>query len=88
MEPDLGGSDQGRAANQIRLGEVMVGPVGWNGINELASLELPKDDEHLIVTVHYYSSVPSLPIRVPIGSERKPSGGWEQKWTGSKSASV
>jgi aryl-phospho-beta-D-glucosidase BglC (GH1 family) len=35
--------------------EIVVGPVGWNGINDLTSLELPKDDKHLIVTVHYYS---------------------------------
>jgi hypothetical protein len=32
--------------------EIVVGPVGWNGINDLTSLELPKDDKHLIVTVN------------------------------------
>lgn len=34
---------------------VVVGPVAWNGIGELKSLELPEDDLNLIVTVHYYS---------------------------------
>jgi endoglucanase len=33
---------------------VVVGPVGWNSIRELEALELPKNDRHLIVTVHYY----------------------------------
>jgi aryl-phospho-beta-D-glucosidase BglC (GH1 family) len=33
---------------------VVVGPVAWNSIQELKSLELPKDDRNLIVTVHYY----------------------------------
>lgn len=35
--------------------EIVVGPAAWNGISELANLELPKDDKHLVVTVHYYS---------------------------------
>ena len=26
----------------------------WNNINALPSLELPSDDQHIIVTVHYY----------------------------------
>ena len=35
--------------------EIVVGPVGWNSIKELPSLELPERDRHLIVTVHYYN---------------------------------
>ncbi|MGD0383565.1 MAG: cellulase family glycosylhydrolase [Thermoguttaceae bacterium] len=35
--------------------EIVVGPVGWNGIGELPTLVLPEDDRHLIVTVHYYN---------------------------------
>ncbi len=34
---------------------VVVGPVAWNSIGELKSLELPESDRHLVVTVHYYS---------------------------------
>ena len=41
-----------REKNPTRL--VVVGPVGWNNINELAKLQLPEDDRRLVVTVHYY----------------------------------
>jgi endoglucanase len=33
---------------------VIVGPEHWNGIGALDKLQLPRDDRHLIVTVHYY----------------------------------
>ncbi|MBI4569642.1 MAG: glycoside hydrolase family 5 protein [Planctomycetes bacterium] len=33
---------------------VLVGPSSWNSIGGLATLELPKEDRNLIVTVHYY----------------------------------
>jgi endoglucanase len=33
---------------------VIVGPAFWNAIWALDKLELPKDDRHLILTVHYY----------------------------------
>ena len=42
-----------RRSNPSR--EMVIGPVGWNSINELASLKLPEPDRHLIVTVHYYN---------------------------------
>jgi endoglucanase len=42
-----------RRSNPTR--EVVVGPVGWNAIDQLVSLDLPKEDRHLVVTVHYYS---------------------------------
>ncbi len=42
-----------RETNPTR--QIVVGPVGWNGIGELPSLELPESDRHLVVTVHYYS---------------------------------
>lgn len=35
--------------------EVVIGPVEWNSINALDSLELPAEDRHIIVTFHYYS---------------------------------
>jgi endoglucanase len=34
---------------------VIVGPAFWNGIGHLHELELPAEDRHLIVTVHYYT---------------------------------
>ena len=41
-----------RASNPHRF--IVVGPVNWNSIDQLDTLDLP-DDKHLIVTVHYYS---------------------------------
>lgn len=40
-----------RVSNPTR--NVIVGPVNWNGLEELPNLDLP-DDPHLIVTFHYY----------------------------------
>jgi endoglucanase len=40
-----------RRSNPTR--KIVVGPVGWNSINDLRTLELPKD-ENLVLTVHYY----------------------------------
>ncbi|HEX4144655.1 MAG TPA: glycoside hydrolase family 5 protein [Pirellulales bacterium] len=34
--------------------QIVVGPIGWNSIHELPGLELPEQDRHLIVTIHYY----------------------------------
>ena len=33
---------------------VIAGPAFWNSIDHLPQLELPENDRHLIVTVHYY----------------------------------
>jgi len=33
---------------------VIIGPAFWNNIGYLDRLELPADDRHIIVTVHYY----------------------------------
>ena len=33
---------------------VVVGPVDWNSVRGLDSLQLPEEDRHLIVTVHFY----------------------------------
>lgn len=32
----------------------IIGPAFWNSVDHLKELELPADDRHLIVTVHYY----------------------------------
>jgi endoglucanase len=42
-----------RQSNPTR--EVVVGPTSWNNINDLVRLQLPDNDRHLIVTVHYYN---------------------------------
>ncbi len=42
-----------RRTNPTR--KIVVGPVGWNSLKELQSLELPEDDRNLIITFHYYS---------------------------------
>jgi endoglucanase len=41
-----------RKTNPTR--NVIVGPAFWNNIHHLDQFELPEDDRHLIVTVHYY----------------------------------
>jgi len=41
-----------RKTNPTR--NVVIGPAFWNGIGHLAQMELPEDDRHIIVTVHYY----------------------------------
>jgi len=42
-----------RKTNPTRL--VVVGPVQYNNISQLPSLQLPANDQHLLVTVHYYN---------------------------------
>jgi endoglucanase len=34
---------------------VIIGPGSWNAISALGQLELPVEDRHIIVTVHYYN---------------------------------
>ena len=41
-----------RKSNPTR--NVVIGPAFWNNISWLPKLELPADDRHIIVTVHYY----------------------------------
>ena len=45
-----------RESNPERM--VVVGPAGWNNLSHLTRLELPTDDQRLIVTFHYYSPFP------------------------------
>ena len=33
---------------------VIVGPASWNSVDHVKELELPENDRHLILTVHYY----------------------------------
>lgn len=41
-----------RQTNPTR--NVIIGPAFWNSVDHLQELDLPADDRHLIVTVHYY----------------------------------
>lgn len=41
-----------RQTNPTRT--VIIGPAFWNSVDHLKELELPAEDRHLIVTVHYY----------------------------------
>jgi endoglucanase len=41
-----------RQSNPTRT--VVVGPGGWNGMEELPALKLPENDRHIVVTFHYY----------------------------------
>jgi endoglucanase len=41
-----------RKTNPTR--NVVIGPAFWNGIHHLDQIDLPDDDRHIIVTVHYY----------------------------------
>jgi endoglucanase len=45
-----------RQTNPTRA--VIVGPGQWNAIRALDKLKLPKEDRHLIVTVHFYDPFP------------------------------
>ncbi len=42
-----------RQTNPYRM--IIVGPVSWNAISALSSLQLPEEDRGIIVTVHYYN---------------------------------
>ena len=33
---------------------IIIGPAFWNSVDHLKELQLPADDRHLIVTIHYY----------------------------------
>jgi endoglucanase len=65
-----------RKTNPTR--KIVVGPVGWNNINELGKLELPEQDRNLVVTVHYYN-----PFRFTHQGASWV-GGESQKWLGTK----
>jgi len=41
-----------RASNPSRT--IVIGPGHWNGLEDLPQLQLPADDPHIIVSVHYY----------------------------------
>jgi endoglucanase len=70
-----------RQTNPMR--DVVIGPVGFNSIRDLPSLELPEDDRHLVVTVHYYSPFQFTHQGASWAGEEAKS--WlGRKWTGAK----
>jgi endoglucanase len=71
-----------RRSNPTR--EIVIGPVEWNSLAQLPNLELPEDDRHLIVTVHYYNPYHFTHQGAPwVGEESQKWLG--TKWTGTKS---
>jgi len=44
--------DEIRPSNPTR--NIVIGPGNWNNINRLEELTLPADDQHIIVTFHFY----------------------------------
>jgi len=61
-----------RETNPTRT--VIVGPPFWNSVDHLAELDLPADDRHLIVTVHYYKPMPFTHQGASWSGERDKSG--------------
>jgi endoglucanase len=58
LTPQLWNADLAEALAIIRKSNptrtVIIGPGFWNSIDHLQELELPENDRHLIVSVHYY----------------------------------
>jgi len=70
-----------RQSNPHRM--VVIGPVNWNDIKQLNTLELPKDDRDIIVTAHYYLPFKFTHQGAPWAGEV--SNSWlGTKWTGSE----
>lgn len=68
-----------RQTNPTR--KIVVGPVQFNSISQLGQLELPADDRHLVVTVHYYDPFKFTHQGAPwLGDESRAWLG--TKWTG------
>lgn len=68
-----------RETNPNRM--VMIGTAEWGGIGGLSKLEFPKDDENLILTVHFYSP---FEFTHQNASWVSGSGAWKgTRWTGS-----
>ncbi|HPG37835.1 MAG TPA: glycoside hydrolase family 5 protein [bacterium] len=57
---------------------VIIGPTNWNGYDALPGLDLPEDDQNIIVTFHYY---------LPFNFTHQGAGDWvdgANEWLGTK----
>jgi endoglucanase len=61
---------------------LIIGPGNWNGIESLETLELPEEDQNIIVTVHFYHPMPFTHQGAPWSSENKDLSGIT--WTGTE----
>lgn len=53
---------------------LIIGPGFWNGINHIEELELPEQDQNIIVTVHYYHPMPFTHQGAPWTQHRDQTG--------------
>jgi endoglucanase len=67
-----------REANPNRT--VIIGPGNWNGIESLKTLILPKEDQNIIVTVHFYHPMRFTHQGAPWSKDTKDLSGIT--WTG------
>jgi len=61
---------------------LIIGPGNWNGIESLPTLVLPKEDENIIVTVHFYHPMKFTHQGAPWANDFKNLSG--VTWTGTK----
>jgi endoglucanase len=61
---------------------LIIGPGNWNGIESLSTLELPKADKNIIVTVHFYHPMPFTHQGAPWSGENKDLSGIT--WSGTQ----
>ena len=69
-----------RAAHPTRT--LIIGPAFWNGIDYLHLLELPTQDRHIIVTVHYYHPMPFTHQGAPWAAQHRDTTG--VRWLGTE----
>jgi endoglucanase len=61
-----------RATNPSRT--IIIGPPNYNSIDHLDKLDLPKDDQNIILTVHYYSPMDFTHQGAPWAGRRDKTG--------------
>ncbi len=74
-----------RKTNPTRT--VIIGPASYNSIGALAGLNLPQDDRHIILTVHYYSPMDFTHQGAP-WADRRDKTGIEWKGTDEEKGAV
>lgn len=64
---------------------IVIGPAWSNTIANLKSLEIPKDDRKIIVSIHYYEPMPFTHQGAHWVTDRDSNAWMGTKWTGSES---